>query len=57
MTDQEQRHAQAGLQVLEQIEDFKLYRDIQCRGGFIGNQQLRLIGQGHRDHDALPLAA
>ncbi|MCY1421506.1 hypothetical protein D9M71_371640 [compost metagenome] len=55
--DQQQRHAQAFLQFAQQVEDFQLYRDVERGGRFVGDQQLRLAGQGHGDHHPLPLAA
>ncbi|RMS50537.1 hypothetical protein ALP65_04624 [Pseudomonas aeruginosa] len=55
--DQQQGHAQACLQVLEQIEDLQLDGDVERGGRFVGDQQLRLAGQGHGDHHPLPLAA
>jgi ABC-type polar amino acid transport system ATPase subunit len=36
------RHAQALLQVDQQFENLALHRHVQCRGRFIGDQQLRL---------------
>ncbi len=57
VADQQQRHAQPRLQFLEQFEDLQLHGNVQRRGRFIGDQQLRLVGQGHGDHHALALAA
>ena len=57
MADQQQRHAQACLQFLEQVENFQLHGHIQRRGRFVGNQQFRLVGQGHGDHHPLALPA
>ena len=57
VADQQHRHAEFLLQFLEQFEDFQLYRDIQCGGRLVGDQQLRFIGQGHGDHHTLALAA
>ncbi|MNH27185.1 hypothetical protein D3C79_872840 [compost metagenome] len=37
MTNQQQRHAQACLQRLEQFKDLQLDGDVQCRGRFVGN--------------------
>jgi hypothetical protein len=50
MADQQQRHAQARLQFLEQVEDLQLHGHVQRRGRLVGNQQFRLVGQGHGDH-------
>ena len=41
----------------DQLQDLRLYRDIQRRGRFVSNQQLRLAGQGRGDDDTLSLAA
>lgn len=57
VADQQQRHAQACLQGLEQLEDLQLHGDVQRRGRFVGDQQVRLVGQGHGNHHTLPLAA
>ncbi len=57
VADQQQRHAQARLQFLEQLQDLQLHGDVECRGRFVGDQQFRLIGQGHGDHHPLALAA
>ena len=57
MADQQQRHAQALLQGLEQQQDLALHRHVQRRGGLVGNQQFGLAGQGHGDHHPLALAA
>ncbi|MNY80867.1 hypothetical protein D3C86_2221160 [compost metagenome] len=57
VADQQQGHAQAGLQRFEQFEDLQLHGDVQRRGRFVGDQQLGLVGQGHGDHHTLPLTA
>ena len=57
MADQQQGHAQACLQVLEQFEDFQLHGDVQRGSRLVGNQQLGFVGQGHGNHHALALAA
>ena len=54
--DQQQRHAEARLQILEEPEDLSLDGDVERRGRLVGDQQVRLVGQRHRDHHALPLA-
>ena len=38
----------------EQLEDLSLDRDVERRRRLVGDQQLRLAGEGHRDHRALP---
>jgi hypothetical protein len=38
---------------VEKFEDLFLYRDIKSCGWLIGDEQFRIGGQGHGDHDAL----
>ena len=45
------------LQVEDQVEDLRLDRHVQRGGRLVGDQQLRLAGQRHGDHRALPHAA
>ncbi len=45
------------LQVLEQVEDLRLHRDVEGRDDLVAHQQLRLEHQGPGDADALALAA
>ena len=51
--DQQHRHAEAILEVVEQREDLRLDRDIKRGRRLVSDQQLRLTGQRHRDHDTL----
>ena len=55
--DQQQRHGSFRDQVVDQVEDLPLDRDVQRGGGLIGNQQIGFAGQGHGNRDALALAA
>ncbi len=55
--DQQHRHPEAALQVLQQGQDLGLDGDVERRGRLVGDQQIRLIGERHRDHHALSLAA
>ena len=55
--DQQQRHPQFGLQLTQQLQDLRLYRDVERRGRLVGNQQFGLAGHGDRDHHALAHAA
>ena len=57
VADQQQRHAQPRLQLLEQFQNLQLYGDVEGGGRLVGDQQLRLVGQGHGDHYPLALAA
>ena len=44
-------------QLPQQVEDLCLDRRIERRGGFVGDQDLRIAGQRHGDHGALLHAA
>ncbi len=43
--------------ILEQFQDLRLHGDVERRRWFVGNEQIRLIRQCHRDHHPLTLAA
>jgi hypothetical protein len=53
MGDEEHRQPGLRLQPLEQAQHLGLNGDVQGRGGLVGDQQLRITGQGHGNHDAL----
>ena len=55
--DQQQRHAEPVLQLAHQMEDLRLNGDIERRRRFVGDQDVGLVGDCHRDHDPLPLSA
>ncbi len=55
--DEKHGQAEPGAQVREQIEDLGLDGDIEGGGGFVGDEQLRTVHDGHRDHDTLAHAA
>ena len=55
--DEQHGHAEPGLQLLEKLEDLRLDGDIERGGRLVGDQQVRLVGERHRDHHALALAA
>ena len=57
MGDQQDAHLVFSLNVHEQVQDLALNGDIKGGGRLIGNQQLWPAGQGHGNHDPLPLAA
>ena len=57
MGDEHHRHAVAGLQLLDQLEDLGLGGDVERRGRLVGDQQLGLAGQRHGGHGALAHAA
>ncbi len=49
--------ADAALEVAHQIEDLRLDGDVERGGRLVGDQELRIAGERHRDHHALPHAA
>ena len=55
--DQQDRHAHLALQGPQQIQDLGLDGDVEGRGRLVGDQQLRVAGEGHGDHHPLPHAA
>jgi hypothetical protein len=44
-------------EALHEFEDLRLDRHVEGRRRLVGQQQLRVAGEGDRDHDALPHAA
>ena len=57
VADQDQRHAELGLQLEQQLHDLRLGGHVERGGGLVGDQQPGPAGQRDRDHDALPHAA
>ena len=57
MRDEQHGDAALGLQSLQEREDARLNRDIQCRQDFVAQQQGRLGDKAACDGDALALAA
>jgi hypothetical protein len=55
--DEQHRHADLGLQRLDQLQDLRLDGDVQRRGRLVGDQQVRPAGQRHGDHHPLAHAA
>ena len=55
--DEEDRHAALVAELAEDVEDLGLDRDVERGGRLVGDQQLRIAREGHRDHHALLLAA
>ena len=53
--DEEQRHVQAFPQRAEERENLCLDRHVERRRRLVGDQEIRLVGQRHRDHDPLAL--
>ena len=57
MRDEEIGELELVLEVLEQVDDLRLNRDIQGRYRLVGNYQLRPQRERPGDADPLPLAA
>ena len=55
--DEQDAHAQALLELAEQLEDLRLDGHVQRGGRLVGHEELRFAGQRHRNHDALLHAA
>ena len=55
--DQEDRHAELVAQAHQELQDLRLDGDVQRRGGLVGDQELGVAGERHRDHDPLAQAA
>ena len=55
--DEQDRHAEPRLQLLQQHQDLRLHGDVERCGRLVGDQQVGLVGERHRDHHALALAA
>ncbi len=51
--DEEHRQSEFGAQFREQGEDLGLDSDVERGGGFVGDEQLGTVHDGHGDHDAL----
>ena len=57
MGDEQHRHAALLLQGFQKTQNLEFDGDIKCCGRFVGNQQIRPVGEGHGNHGALALAA
>ena len=55
--DQQQRHAEAVAQILEKLEDLRLDGHVERGRRLVGDQDVGFVGDRHRDHDPLALAA
>ena len=55
--DQDQRRVLLGDELAQEVEDLRLDRHVERRRRLVGDQELRLAGQRHRDHRALAHAA
>ena len=57
MRDEHDRGVDLVLEVAEQVEDLRLDRHVEGRGGLVGDDDLGVAGERHGDHDALAHAA
>ena len=55
--DEDHAHVHLVLQLANELQDLRLNGYVQRGGGLVGNEQLRLAGQRHRNHHALAHAA
>ena len=55
--DEQNRHVEPVAEVAQQSEDLDLDGDVERRGRFVGDENLRPAGERDRDHNALALAA
>ena len=55
--DEDHRHAEARLQALQERQDLRLDGDVERGRRLVGDQDVGIVGERHRDHHALPLAA
>ena len=55
--DQQDRHAEPLAQLAQQLEDLRLDRHVERGRRLVGDQQLRVARERHRDHHALAHAA
>ncbi len=55
--DEQRGQPELGLEVLHQVDDLRLDGDVECRDGFVGDQQIRLERERASDPDSLSLSA
>ena len=55
--DEDDRHAEARLQLGEELEDLRLDGDVERGRRLVGDQDVGIVGERHGDHHALALAA
>ena len=55
--DEDHGHAELPLHLFDQLENLRLHGDVECGRGFVGDEELGLGDEGHRDHDALTHAS
>ena len=57
MGDEHHRGAKLFSHAVDELQDLRLDGDVERRGGLVADEQLRLAGERHGDHDALAHAA
>jgi hypothetical protein len=57
VADEKIGQPELGLQILHQVEDLRLHRDVESRGRLVADDEVRLRCERPRDGDALALAA
>jgi len=57
MTDENDGGAEVAVELHDQVEDLRLNGDVERGGRLVGDQQRRLVGKPHGEHDALAHAA
>ena len=55
--DEQVGEVELALQVLEQVDDLSLDRDVERRDGLVGDDEVGVEGEGTGEADPLPLAA
>ena len=55
--DQDDGAAEVALQLVHQLQDLGLGGHVERRGGLVGDQQVGVVDERHRDHHALPHSA
>jgi ABC-type dipeptide/oligopeptide/nickel transport system ATPase subunit len=55
--DHDHRHPELLAEALDQAQDLRLGGHVEGGGRLVGDQQLRVVGERHRDHHPLPHAA
>ena len=55
--DEQQAHAEPSADIRQQRQDLRLHGNVERRGRLVRDQKIRLVGERHRDHHALALAA
>ena len=57
MCDEENRHPEFALQIIQQLQNLRLHSDVERARGLVGDEKLRPAGERHRDHGPLTLTS